>query len=250
MTSFQVGLLRVEVHPNRSALGIAAARAIAPALESASSVLFAAAPSQSETLEALVKYPDIHWSSLTAFHLDEYAGASPGDSYSFRRFLIDRLFSQVAVNRFEGLRAESPNLEAECLRYAAALADNPPVVALLGIGENGHLAFNDPPAARFDDPASVRVVQLTEACRQQQVHDQTFPTLEAVPQAALSVTIPRIMEVPKLFVMVPGSRKAEAVHAALEGSVTEDCPASILRTHPNARLFLDEESSALLSSHR
>jgi glucosamine-6-phosphate deaminase len=116
----------------------------------------------------------------------------------------------------------------------------------LGIGENGHLAFNDPPAARFDDPDAVRVVQLTEACRVQQVHDKTFDTLEDVPKAALSVTIPRIMQVPALFVMVPGVRKAQAVRDALTGAITEACPASVLRRHPNAILFLDRDSASLL----
>ena len=160
---------------------------------------------------------------------------------------MEQLFCRVPLRHFEALRAEALDLAAECLRYASALENDPPQVALLGIGENGHVAFNDPPDARFDDPVDVRVVQLTEACRLQQVHDATFSTLAAVPRSALSVTIPRVLQVPCLFVMVVGPRKARAVRAALEDPITEACPASILRTHSQATLFLDTESAALLS---
>jgi glucosamine-6-phosphate deaminase len=249
MDSFRAGSLVVEIHPDRATLGNAAARAIAVAFHTPLAVMFAAAPSQSETLAALLENGQIDWEGVTAFHLDEYAGARPDSPHSFRRFLIEKLFSQVKLARFEGLRAESYDLQAECKRYAAALEADPPSVALLGIGENGHLAFNDPPAAKFDDPAAVRVVDLTESCREQQVHDKTFPMLDAVPRQALSVTIPRIMQVPALFVMVPGTRKAEAVRDALEGPIAEACPASILRTHPNATLFLDRDSAALLKGY-
>jgi glucosamine-6-phosphate deaminase len=242
--------MQIEILPNRAALGIAAAREIAKFLRSNMpfAAMFAAAPSQTETLEALAAEPGITWPKIRAFHLDEYSGARADSPYSFRRYLRQMLFSRVPIGHFEGLRAEEQDLAAECVRYSEALAAADPAVALLGIGENGHLAFNDPPAARFDDPAAVRVVQLTEACRQQQVHDQTFPDLVSVPLTALSVTIPRLMRVPNLYVMVPGVRKAEAIRAALEGPVTEDCPASILREHPNVTLFLDRDSSSLLTS--
>jgi glucosamine-6-phosphate deaminase len=246
MESFLAGSLNVEIHTDRAALGLAAARAIAASFQTPLAAIFAAAPSQSETLAALAAHKEIDWTAVRAFHLDEYAGATPDSPHSFRRFLVENLFSKVKIGRFDGLRAESPDLAAECARYAAALAKDPPAVALLGIGENGHLAFNDPPAARFDDPAAVRLVDLTESCRQQQVHDKTFPSLDDVPLQALSVTISRIMQVPALFVMVPGIRKAAAVRDSLQGPVSEDCPASILSTHPNARLFLDTESASLL----
>jgi len=240
--------MQIQILANRAAMGAAASSAIAAFFRSHAplTAMFAAAPSQTETLEALIAEPGIEWPKIQAFHLDEYSGAPPNASYSFRRYLRDTLFSRVPVGHFEGLRAESTDLEAECARYAAELGRANPKVALLGIGENGHLAFNDPPAARFDDPEAMRVVQLTESCRQQQVHDKTFPNLEAVPLTALSVTIPRLMQVPHLFVMVPGVRKAEAVRAALEGPITEDCPASILRQHPDVTLFLDLESASLL----
>lgn len=230
-------------------MGQAAAAAIADFFRENTpcAAMFAAAPSQTETLEALRIADDIDWSQIKAFHLDEYVGATPESSYSFRRYLNETLFSHVSIGHFEGLRAESEDLAAECERYSAALAEANPTVALIGIGENGHLAFNDPPAARFDDPAAVRIVELTESCREQQVHDKTFPELAAVPGWALSVTIPRLMQVPTLFVMVPGIWKAEAVRAALEGPITEACPASILRNHPNVTLFLDADSASLLT---
>jgi glucosamine-6-phosphate deaminase len=242
--------MQIQILANRTAMGAAAASAIATFLRSHTplAVMFAAAPSQTETLEALIAEPGIDWPHIQAFHLDEYSGAGLDSPHSFRRYLRDTLFSRVPVGRFEGLRAEAADLEAECSRYAGELARANPSVALLGIGENGHLAFNDPPAARFDDPCAVRVVQLTESCRQQQVHDKTFPALDSVPLTALSVTIPRLMEVPHLFVMVPGIRKAEAVRAALEGPITEDCPASVLRQHPDVTLFLDRDSASLLRS--
>jgi len=242
--------MKIEILFNRAELGTTAATAIAAFFRAHTplAAMFAAAPSQTETLEALRAAQGIEWQNIHAFHLDEYSGATSDSPHSFRRYLMATLFSRVPIGSFEGLRAESADLEAESLRYSEALSRANPTVALLGIGENGHLAFNDPPAARFDDPSAVRVVHLTESCRQQQVHDKTFPSLDAVPLAALSVTIPRLMQVPHLFVMVPGVRKAEAVRAALEGPISEDCPASILRQHPSATLFLDRDSASLLRS--
>jgi glucosamine-6-phosphate deaminase len=242
--------MKVEILPNRTALGQRAGADIAAFFRAHTplAAMFAAAPSQNETLEALAAASGIDWPRIQAFHLDEYTGASPESTHSFRRYLMENLFNIVPVSGFEGLRADSPDLTAECVRYSEALAEANPTVALLGIGENGHLAFNDPPAARFDDPAAVRIVELTETCRQQQVHDKTFPDLASVPHSALSVTIPRLMRVPNLFIMVPGIRKAEAVRAALEGPITEACPASILRQHPNATLYLDNDSASLLAA--
>jgi glucosamine-6-phosphate deaminase len=241
--------MKVEILPTRAALGASAAAAIAQFFRARTpfAAMFAAAPSQTETLQALIAEHGIDWAKIDAFHLDEYSGASAQAPHSFRRYLMDTLFSRVPVRHFEGLRADAADLDAECRRYSEALAKADPLVALIGIGENGHLAFNDPPAARFHDPAAVRIVQLTESCRRQQVYDGTFPHLAAVPETALSVTIPRLMQVPHLFVMVPGIRKALAVQAALEGPVTEDCPASILRQHPNVTLFLDRDSASLLT---
>jgi glucosamine-6-phosphate deaminase len=248
MSSFQV-----HVCSDRAALGLAAAAQIANFLRAklraadSIAVVFAAAPSQTETLAALAAEPGIAWDRVKAFHLDEYVGAAADSGHSFRRYLMEHLLGKVKPAGFEGLRGEAADLPAECARYAAEWTKGSPVVALIGIGENGHIAFNDPPDSRFDDPETVRIVELTRACRVQQVHDGTFPSLEAVPKAALTVSIPAIQRIPELFVMVPGARKAQAVKAALEGPLSEACPASILRTHPHATLFLDRDSASLLS---
>lgn len=252
MTSFQVGLLRVRVCGDRAELGQTAAGQVAQALRSklragdAIAAVFASAPSQTETLAALAGEPGIAWDRVTAFHLDEYVGAEADSRHSFRRYLVENLLSKVKPAGFEGLRGEAADLDAERRRYAAEWATRSPVLGLIGIGENGHIAFNDPPNSRFLDPETVRIVELTTECRVQQVHDGTFPSLEDVPKGALTVSIPAIQAIPQLFIMVPGVRKAEAVKAALEGPVSENCPASILRVHRNATLFLDQDSASLL----
>ena len=253
MTSFRAGLLRVVTCPDRAALGQIAAGEIARAFRSrladgaSLSAVFASAPSQTETLDCLAAAPGIAWDRVTAFQLDEYVGAGADAPYSFRRFLMENLLARVKPAAFEGLRGEAADLEQECARYSAEWAKHAPAISLLGIGENGHIAFNDPPHSRFLEAATVRVVELTAECRAQQVHDGAFPDLQTVPKSALTVSIPAIQQAPELFIMVPGIRKAEAVKAALEGPVSEDCPASILRVHPNAILFLDSDSASLLS---
>jgi glucosamine-6-phosphate deaminase len=205
--------------------------------------IFAAAPSQIEALGALVRAERIDWQRVTAFHLDEYLGFEEAHPQSFRWFLREHLLASVAVGTFHGIRGEASDPAAECARYADLLRADPPDFALIGIGENGHLAFNDPPVADFDDPLVVKVVELDDACRRQQVHDGAFASLDLVPKRAITVTIPAIVGVPTIFAAVPGARKRRAVEAALRGPITTACPASILRQHPKARLFLDEESA-------
>ena len=217
---------------DRPALGLAAGKAIATALRDilaangAATVAFAAAPSQNETLATLIAEPGIAWDRVTAYHLDEYAGAKPDAPHSFRRFLQEHVFHKVTPKVFHQLRGEAEDPKAECARYAALLPAGGFDIALLGIGENGHLAFNDPPCD-FQDPAPVRVVKLDEACRVQQVHDGAFATLQDVPTEAYTLTIPVLMAAHKIFVMVPGPTKAAAVAATLEGPITNECPASI-----------------------
>jgi len=208
-------------------------------------VIFGSAPSQNETLATLSR-KDLDWSKITAFHLDEYIGASEHVPYSFRRYLFDHLFRDHPPHRFYGIDGEAVSVQHECRRYAALLEEHLPDIALLGIGENGHLAFNDPPAD-FNDQLPVRLVHLADSCRRQQVQDRTFKRLEDVPLSALTLTIPTIMRVPRLFVVVPGSTKARAVHDTLMGAVSSSCPASILRTHHQAILFLDEDSACCVT---
>jgi glucosamine-6-phosphate deaminase len=244
------GRLRVEVFPSRPMMGLAAARAVAEAIrgliarDGRAAVIFASAPSQNEFLAALRQEPGIEWPKLTAFHLDEYVGISPDHPSSFRRFLVDRLFAHVRVAAFHGLDGQAPNLAAECDRYARLLREASPSLAILGIGENGHLAFIDPPVCNFAEKADVRVVELDEPCRRQQVNDGCFPGLDEVPRTALSLTVPFLTRVPRAVAIVPGKAKRAAIQSALEGPVTCACPASILRRHRDATLFLDDDSAA------
>jgi len=239
------------VNENRAALGSAAGSAIASALRRKlaangyATVAFAAAPSQNETLAALIAEPGIAWDRVTAYHLAEYAGAAPDSPHSFRRYLREHVFHRVVPAAFHQICGEARDPGAECSRYASLLPAAGFDIALLGIGENGHLAFNDPPCD-FADPSPVRLVQLDEACRIQQVHDGAFATLRDVPTYAFTLTVPVLMAAHEVFVMVPGPAKAAAVAAALEGPESNMCPASILRTHPRAAIFLDRESAAAL----
>ncbi len=241
--------MEIHIAENRAALGLAAGKAIAAALRRViaakgnAAVAFAAAPSQNEALLTLVDEPGIAWDCVDAWHLDEYAGASPDSRWSFRRYLQEHVFHRVAPRVFHGIRGEAADSEAECARYAALLPIGGFDIALLGIGENGHLAFNDPPCD-FADTAPIKVVTLDEECRVQQVHDGAFATLGDVPKQAFTLTVPTLMAAHELFVMVPGPAKAAAVAASLDGPVTPACPASILREHPRAELFLDRDSAA------
>jgi glucosamine-6-phosphate deaminase len=242
------GRLDVRVHADRASMGRAAARQVADHLRDEvertgrAAAIFASAPSQGEMLAALRADPEIPWGRITAFHLDEYVGVSAQHPASFRRFLRERLFDHVPVSEFHGLDGEVKDPAAECARYAALLREHAPSLAILGVGENGHLAFIDPPECDFADPLDVRVVTLDEACRRQQVNDGAFAGLADVPRTALSLTIPLLMRVPEAVAIVPGPAKRAAIRAALDGPLTPGCPASILRRHPQATLFLDEAS--------
>jgi glucosamine-6-phosphate deaminase len=241
----------VKIYSSREQAGAAGAAVAAAAIsaqiarDGKAAVIFASAVSQDPFLSALRTY-EIDWPRVTAFHMDEYAGMRADHPASFRRFLRDRLFDRVPVAAFHGLNAEAADLDAECGRYAALLRDSAPCLVIMGIGENGHLAFIDPPVCRFDEPRDVRPVDLDDVCRMQQVHDGAFPALEAVPQRALSLTVPLFLRVPRALVFVNGERKAAAVRAALEGPIAETCPASALRRHPAATLFLDQDAASLV----
>jgi glucosamine-6-phosphate deaminase len=246
----ECGRMRVEVHPDRPAAGRAAAMVVASEIrsqlsrEGRAAVIFASAPSQNELLAALRSDPSIDWTRVTAFHLDEYLGVGPTHPASFRRFLKDRLFDHVPVHAFHGLDGEAKDPAAECARYAGLLRSIRPRLAILGIGENGHLAFIDPPVCDFFEPLDVRVVDLDEICRQQQVNDGGFARLDEVPRRALSLGIPFLLGVPRVVAIVPGRAKRAAIRAAVTGPVTRACPASVLRRHRDATLFLDEESAS------
>ncbi len=217
------------------------------ASDGGAAIVLASAVSQDPFLAAF-RTQAIDWPRVTVFHLDEYAGMSASHPASFRRFQRERLVSHVPVAAFQELRGDAPDLDAECLRYAALLRAARPCLVVLGIGENGHLAFIDPPVCDFHDPADVRQVELDEVCRLQQVHDGAFASMEDVPRRALSLTVPFFLRVPHALVFVSGKHKSAAVKAALEGPIAETCPASALRNHPRATLFLDPDAAAGLTS--
>jgi glucosamine-6-phosphate deaminase len=250
---FAVDALKVEIYNDRQSMGQAAARMVAGAIQARAEVadsvhvIFAAAPSQNELLAVLGDDPDVPWNRVNAFHMDEYLGIDPNHSASFRRYLREHLFDRVSLKSRTLLPAESSERVLKiCLDYESALLANPTDIVCGGIGENGHLAFNDPPVADFRDPVRVKIVRLDEACRAQQVHDGCFGTIDDVPTHAFTLTIPALLAAPMLAVVVPGPRKAEAVRNALRGPISESCPASALRTHPGATLFLDRESASLV----
>lgn len=251
--TYQVDQLSVNIYPDRAEMGRVAGAAAAAHLREMlaegreAAVIFASAASQVECLAALRAEPGIDWPRVTAFHMDEYAGMAETHPASFRRFLREHLLDLVPLKVFYGLRGEAPDPGAECRRYAALLAAHRPGLVILGIGENGHLAFNDPPVADFNDPLVVKEVELDAICRTQQVHDGAFARLDEVPATALTLTISALMAVPRAVAVVPGPTKKLAVRAALEGPIETGCPASILRRHPNAALYLDADSAALLS---
>jgi glucosamine-6-phosphate deaminase len=209
-------------------------------------VILASAVSQDTFLDALGSNPSIDWSKVTAFHLDEYVGIGSTHPASFRRFQHEHMWSRVKPAVFHELTGDARDVNEEAARYAALLEADPPSIGFLGIGENGHLAFNDPPVD-FNDPQLVRVVDLDEVCRRQQVHDGAFPHILDVPRTALTVTIPALMRIPKIILNVPGQNKTEAVKRTVEGPVTPECPASVLQRHPDATLFLDQDSASLLT---
>ncbi len=249
--NFRAGELNVYVYESRPKMGQAAASVIAAEIRRAiqergkAVLILASAPSQNEFLASLAAAPEIDWTRVTAFHLDEYLGMDDQAPQSFRKFLIDRLVNRVPLE-FHGLRGNAPDGKAEAKRYAELLARNPPDFAVLGIGENGHLAFIDPPFCDFNDPEPVKVVQLDEICRNQQVNDGAFASLDEVPRDALSLTIPTLMARPKLFAIAPGPAKRQAIKNTVEGPISTSCPASILRTHPDAHLFIDIVSAEYL----
>ncbi len=247
--------LRITIHDDRAALGRAAAQIAAEGLRGACergatvSLVVATGSSQFEVLAALRAAPSIPWDRVTIFHLDEYAGLDAGHPASFRRFLHERFVDLLptAPAAFHELDGTAADPAAECARLAALVPRADFDVALIGIGENAHLAFNDPPAD-FTSEEPYRVVALDDRCRQQQVGEGWFPTLAAVPTHALSMSVRRILASRLIVCSVPDRRKAEAVQAAIEGSITPAVPASILQTHPRCHLLLDRDSASLLRS--
>ncbi|MFE7060754.1 glucosamine-6-phosphate deaminase [Sutcliffiella sp. NPDC057660] len=233
------------VFEDRDSMGRAAAADVAEQIvklqreQSEIRMVFAAAPSQNEVLHYLTQDNRIEWERITAFHMDEYIGLHEEAPQLFQNFLKEKLFEKVPFKQIHLIN--STNGE-EVERYTRLFQERPIDIVCLGIGENGHIAFNDPPVADFQDEAIIKKVELEEACRQQQVNDGCFKGLEEVPLYALTLTIPALMSAKSMYCVVPGKTKTEAVRETLHGPIGTACPATILRTHDHAFLYLDGDS--------
>ena len=216
------------------------------AKQSSVAAILATGNSQIQFLETLIQMGGVDWSRITLFHMDEYLGIETNHRASFRRYMRERVESRLQPHQFNYLEGDCLLPLDECERYTRLLQAQPIDLCCLGIGENGHIAFNDPPVANFADPHRVKLVKLDEACRQQQVGEGHFPNMAAVPQYAFTLTIPMLCSAKKMLCIAPEKRKAHAVKAALHGPVSTACPASFLRQQSHATMFLDADSASLL----
>jgi glucosamine-6-phosphate deaminase len=249
---FQADALPVRVYAGQADLALDAAQMVHEYLlgvldrQGAAAVILATGNSQIAFLKQLIALPGVDWSRITVFHMDEYLGISADHPASFRRYMRERVESLVKPRAFHYLEGDALLPLDECQRYANLLKAQPIDLCCLGIGENGHLAFNDPPVANFEDPHLVKLVKLDDACKMQQVKEKHFPNLESVPPYAFTLSIPALCSARKMICISPETRKAEAVKNALLGPISTTCPASILRRQAHAMLLLDEDSASLL----
>lgn len=243
--------LEIEIFETRKEMGEVAAKETADCIKKLLNeketirMIFAAAPSQNEFLEALVADKDIDWTRIEAFHMDEYVGLPKEAPQGFGNFLDRAIFSKVPFKSVSYINGQIDADEA-CVDYADKIGQASIDIVCMGVGENGHIAFNDPPVADFEDKAVIKKVKLDEVCRQQQVNDGCFASIDAVPQYALTLTIPTLFACENVFCVVPAKTKAQAVYNMLNWEINEKCPATILRKHDNAKLYLDRDSSSLL----
>ena len=249
--TFKKDNLNVAVYDTDQSMGCAASQLVTQKLQDAIAAkgkahLILATGASQFTFLAAFSQATLDWSKITVFHLDEYKGLSNQHPASFRKYLQERILDQVKPAKIHLLAGDAADVEAETQRYEALLKTHPIDVACIGIGENGHIAFNDPPVADFADPRLVKIVDLDEACRRQQTGEGWFATIDDVPQQALSLTIPAIMNCRTISCVVPDQRKAEAVSKTLNDPITTACPATILRQHPDTTLFLDRHSAGEL----
>jgi len=245
------GKLKVKKAPSRAVMGKTAGDDIADKMKELLAekndinVIFAAAPSQNEVLERLCQRIDVEWNRVRAFHMDEYIGLDKSAPQGFGNFLREHIFDRLPFKSVDFLDG-SADYASECARYTALLKKHPVDIVCLGIGENGHIAFNDPAFADFYDTKLVKRVELDEICRNQQVNDGCFDSIDKVPTHALTLTIPSLIAGKYLFCTVPARTKAHAVAETLYGSITEACPASIMRIHDNAVMYIEPASAAEL----
>ncbi len=253
MRTFHKDKLTVKIYDSRDDMGKGAGQDIHACLlsllaaQKEVNMIFAAAPSQNETLAALASYTDIDWSRVRAFHMDEYIGLPVGAPQRFAKYLDDHIFNLVPFGEVYRLDYAASDKRAECDRYEKLLLQYPVDIVCLGIGENGHIAFNDPGVADFNDPCLVKTVPLDLVCRTQQVHDGCFAKLEDVPEYAITLTVPALYHGKYMFCSVPAPTKANAVREMVTSErIDEHCPCTILRKHDNAVLYCDPDSASFL----
>jgi len=252
----QIENLAVEIYPTRLAAGAAAAQAAAKILFDLTqdgksiAVIFATGASQLDMLQNLVAIPGLPWDKVNGFHMDEYIDIAPDHPASFRRYLRQNLTQHIELKSFLEINGNASDPKQLCAAYAQTLRAAGPQLCLLGVGENGHLAFNDPGEADFSDPVDMKVVRLDRTCREQQVAEGWFKSYPDVPERAITLTIPALFRVPRLIASVPGVRKAKIMHRTLFGPISTECPSTLLRRHRNATVYLDEESAAELQTSR
>lgn len=245
----EVEKLLVRVFETRDEMGLEAAKDVEKRLQriieekGEATVVFAAAPSQNELLDSLSKC-NIDWSRVRALHMDEYIGLSQDAPAGFGNFLRRAIFDRLKFKEVHYLASYGEDAEKVCTAYSELIEKYPPDLILLGVGENGHLAFNDPAVADFNDPYKVKIVELDDVCRNQQVNDGCFPTFDDVPKRAITLTMSAITKAPETIAVVPGKLKANAIDAMLHGPISTACPASILRKHSSAALYLDKDSAS------
>ncbi|WP_018616952.1 glucosamine-6-phosphate deaminase [Segetibacter koreensis] len=206
-------------------------------------IIFAAAPSQNEFLASLAQEEGVDWSRVNAFHMDEYVGLERNAPQRFARFLKEKIFSKVSFNEVHYINGSADDTGMECRRYSNLLKQYPADIVCIGIGENTHIAFNDPHTADFNDPLVVKEVTLDTVSREQQVHDGCFATIEDVPTSAITLTVPALFSAESIYCIVPGNKKADAVYHTLNSEVKAHYPSTVLRKHSNATLYLDQDSA-------
>lgn len=244
--------LKVKIYENRSEMGRGAANDVCERIQvlltrqQFVNIIFAAAPSQNEFLSSLSEKERVDWSRINAFHMDEYIGLDEKAPQRFGQFLKENIFDKAPFHKVYYLDGNAMDTEAECRRYAGLLKQHPVDIVCMGIGENTHVAFNDPHDADFNDPLMVKAVTLDEVSRQQQVNDGCFATIDEVPVAAVTLTVPALLQAKRIYCIVPGSKKAQAVYHTLNSDVKEDFPSTALREHNQVILYLDKESAARL----
>lgn len=254
ITTFTAGELKIKTYDSRNDMGTDAAKDVAAKIrellllkQGFVNIIFAAAPSQTEFLHSLSQQNGINWNRVNGFHMDEYVGLDNNALQSFARFLRVHIFDKLPFNKVNYINGAVQDIDAECMRYTNLLNENPVDIVCMGIGENTHIAFNDPHTADFNDALMVKVVTLDEVSRLQQVHDRCFTELVDVPTTAITLTVPALLRAKSIYCIVPGKSKAIAVYQTVHNEVGERFPSTSLKKHNDATLYLDNDSASNLS---